>query len=540
MEHDAATVRRERAFWRPLGALALVAMVMLAVVAGGPLSGAGQAVETAVSEVQATIAAPPADADLDGVADAVDNCLVLPNPDQLDADVDGMGDRCDPTPAGPDSDGDGVPDVVDNCPLAANADQADGDGDGIGDACAPVPTATPEPTIGPSATAIPSLATAPPTVPAVEPSPTPAFTPPPTPIPTLIPTPTLAPLVSGVAVAAPGDGLVSVEVPVLVAKIDAGRRDGIAVDGWTADADFVAGRAQTATPRYDVLGTAEDELYLSQRRARRGPFRYDIAVPKPDTYTVRVHLAELEFDRASARVFDVNAERGEAELKQIDIFEEAGVGTALVEELEIEVTDGELNLVFKGWVGRPTVAAIEVVGTPDRIGVPGANGGGLLAPGSGIAIANGVTEIRAAANPAEPAVARLTNGAAVLLTGIDAGGFYYVNYGSGLGWVPIGALSLPAYPVARAWTVAEMEKLIREAAKEYRQPAADMLRVAACESRMDPNAVNNAGSYGLMQFVATTWASTPYAEYSLFDPWASANAAAWMWSVGRRAEWVCQ
>ncbi len=34
--------------------------------------------------------------------------------------------------------------------------------------------------------------------------------------------------------------------------------------------------------------------------------------------------------------------------------------------------------------------------------------------------------------------------------------------------------------------------------------------------------------------------TTPYAAYSIFDPWASANAAAWMWSVGRRGEWVCQ
>ena len=24
------------------------------------------------------------------------------------------------------------------------------------------------------------------------------------------------------------------------------------------------------------------------------------------------------------------------------------------------------------------------------------------------------------------------------------------------------------------------------------------------------------------------------------DAWASANAAGWMWSVGRRGEWVCQ
>ncbi len=38
-----------------------------------------------------------------------------------------------------DADGDGIPDAVDNCPAVANPDQADTDGDGTGDACDPCP-----------------------------------------------------------------------------------------------------------------------------------------------------------------------------------------------------------------------------------------------------------------------------------------------------------------------------------------------------------------------------------------------------------------
>ena len=70
------------------------------------------------------------DTDNDGIGDDTDNCVDVPNINQLDTDGDGIGDVCDT-----DDDGDGILDTEDNCPLIANVDQLDTDGDGTGDVC---------------------------------------------------------------------------------------------------------------------------------------------------------------------------------------------------------------------------------------------------------------------------------------------------------------------------------------------------------------------------------------------------------------------
>ncbi len=71
------------------------------------------------------------DADRDMIADNIDNCPAVHNPDQASTigNFTTLGDACD------DEDADAVVDASDNCPLFANADQLDTDGNGIGDAC---------------------------------------------------------------------------------------------------------------------------------------------------------------------------------------------------------------------------------------------------------------------------------------------------------------------------------------------------------------------------------------------------------------------
>ncbi len=83
---------------------------------------------------------PQEDSDADGIGDACDNCISVLNPDQVDTDLDGLGDACDDCT---DSDGDGYGDpgfvenscATDNCWMIYNPDQLDSDGNGWGDAC---------------------------------------------------------------------------------------------------------------------------------------------------------------------------------------------------------------------------------------------------------------------------------------------------------------------------------------------------------------------------------------------------------------------
>lgn len=69
---------------------------------------------------------------------------------------------------------------------------------------------------------------------------------------------------------------------------------------------------------------------------------------------------------------------------------------------------------------------------------------------------------------------------------------------------------------------------------------AELWRKASCESRLYRYAHNPSGASGLFQFLPSTWASTPFGRYSVYDPYASALAAGWMHARGRGGEWVCK
>jgi uncharacterized protein YraI len=213
--------------------------------------------------------------------------------------------------------------------------------------------------------------------------------------------------------------------------------------------------------------------------------------------------------------------------------------------------DGYVTVQYKevsGWAPLDELgAAIEP--TPEVAPTQTAVDPRTPKPGSGVAFTTVDLSLRRGPSASEAPVAAVPAGSRVVLTGVMEGGFQRVTYGDEIGWIADEFLATPADPEPDAnkgkgkqenYTQREIVHIIYDAADRYDQSRSDMLRVAQCESNLDPYAVNPSGSYGLFQFIRTTWKSTPFGEDNIFDPRANANAAGWMWSQGRKSEWVCQ
>lgn len=71
---------------------------------------------------------------------------------------------------------------------------------------------------------------------------------------------------------------------------------------------------------------------------------------------------------------------------------------------------------------------------------------------------------------------------------------------------------------------------------------ARLWEIARCETggTLNPWSRNgSSGASGLMQFLPSTWRTTPFARFSVWSPYASALAAGYMQRAGRDGEWVC-
>ncbi len=117
----------------------------------------------------------------------------------------------------------------------------------------------------------------------------------------------------------------------------------------------------------DIVNTEDDTVYKTER-TQNGGFSYTIPITN-GTYTVRLHFAEIFHGApgrgaggSGKRVFSVEAE-GSTIISDLDINDTVGPITAHIEQHDITITDGEMNLDFIDIVDQPKISALEIYGS---------------------------------------------------------------------------------------------------------------------------------------------------------------------------------
>ncbi|HEV3233857.1 MAG TPA: transglycosylase SLT domain-containing protein [Candidatus Dormibacteraeota bacterium] len=99
-----------------------------------------------------------------------------------------------------------------------------------------------------------------------------------------------------------------------------------------------------------------------------------------------------------------------------------------------------------------------------------------------------------------------------------------------------------AAPVSRPVNIAPSQQavadIIRAAAAKWGADPNQLLRVAMCESHLNPNSYNPAGYYGLFQFNPNTFKA--HGGTNIWDATDQANIAAHMFAQGLASEWGCK
>ncbi len=130
------------------------------------------------------------------------------------------------------------------------------------------------------------------------------------------------------------------------------------IQGWSYDFGFVGG--QTTHTSTAIQNTDDDQLY---QNARIGMSKYQFAVQKNGYYQVTLHFAELEYDAAGKRSFDVMIEDSIV-LKNYDILAANNKNYAVIKTAKMQVTDKQLDISFIKKTGEPCVAGIEILQIP--------------------------------------------------------------------------------------------------------------------------------------------------------------------------------
>ncbi|MBW4561106.1 MAG: PQQ-dependent sugar dehydrogenase [Mojavia pulchra JT2-VF2] len=125
---------------------------------------------------------------------------------------------------------------------------------------------------------------------------------------------------------------------------------------WSADQYFIGGNLNGTTAA--IAATTADPLFQTERWLSN--LAYAIPVANGD-YTVKLQFAEIYWDAAGQRIFDLSAEN-QLVIDDLDIFAQAGgKNIALEKSFGVNVKDGTLNLDFLASKDNAKVSAIEII-----------------------------------------------------------------------------------------------------------------------------------------------------------------------------------
>jgi endoglucanase len=144
-------------------------------------------------------------------------------------------------------------------------------------------------------------------------------------------------------------------------RIDAGATTNLTDSSgnvWLADQGFTGGEIVTRADDLQIANTKDAAIYRTEH--------YDMTAfswPVPNgKYTVKLHFAET-YDGISGpgqRVFSFNVEGHET--KDFDVWAKTGgLGRADVETVNVDVTDGKLDITFTPGVQSPEINGIEII-----------------------------------------------------------------------------------------------------------------------------------------------------------------------------------
>ncbi|MGB5944048.1 MAG: malectin domain-containing carbohydrate-binding protein [Leeuwenhoekiella sp.] len=131
-------------------------------------------------------------------------------------------------------------------------------------------------------------------------------------------------------------------------------------NGQSFSADVYFSGGQSASSGASIDGTPDDAIYKSERFSISdlGSFDYNIPIDN-GTYTVVLHFAEIYWNGAGQRIFEVVAEDVNV-VSNYDMVAAVGPKTADTKEFSVNISDGELNMSFIALVNRPKLSAIEI------------------------------------------------------------------------------------------------------------------------------------------------------------------------------------